>query len=65
MKRRQESIIYQLAVSEGPLTTDELAKRLSVSATTVGAFSYKAPMQFCQSMERSFLPSAMKDIPFW
>ena len=35
MKRRQESIIYQLAVSEGPLTTDELAKRLSVSARTV------------------------------
>lgn len=35
MKRRQESIIYQLAVSEGPLTTDELAKRLSVSSRTI------------------------------
>ncbi|MFR3730806.1 BglG family transcription antiterminator [Lacrimispora sp.] len=35
MKRRQESIIYQLAVSEGPLTADELAKRLSVSARTI------------------------------
>ncbi|RFZ78830.1 HTH domain-containing protein [Lacrimispora amygdalina] len=35
MKRRQESIIYQLAVNEGPLTTDELAKRLSVSARTI------------------------------
>ena len=35
MKRRQESIIYQLAVSEGPLTTDELARRLSVSARTI------------------------------
>lgn len=35
MKRRQESIIYQLAVNEGPITTDELAKRLSVSARTI------------------------------
>lgn len=35
MKRRQESIIYQLAVSEGPLTADELAKRLSVSKRTI------------------------------
>ncbi len=35
MKRRQESIIYQLAVSDRPLTTDELAKRLSVSSRTI------------------------------
>lgn len=35
MKRRQQSIIYQLAASEQPLTADELAERLGVSPRTV------------------------------
>ncbi|MFT4006494.1 MAG: HTH domain-containing protein [Lacrimispora sp.] len=35
MQRRQESIIYQLSVSDMPLTAEELAKRLSVSIRTI------------------------------
>lgn len=35
MQRRQESIIYQLAASDGPLTAEELAKRLLVSTRTI------------------------------
>ncbi len=35
MQRRQESIIYQLAASDGPLTAEELAKRLLVSIRTI------------------------------
>ena len=35
MKRRQQSLIYQLATSDRPLTADELARRLAVSPRTV------------------------------
>ncbi len=35
MKNRQQGIIYQMAISEVPLTADEIAKRLAVSSRTI------------------------------
>ncbi len=35
MKNRQQGIIYRLAVSDAPLTADEIAKRLAVSSRTI------------------------------